>query len=287
MQLKTDQERVSSLLKETITLMCKNGLKFDSKFCIDAVIGVTLDEKEVFLISLNEVVKSESPVISDSASETTDGEMSAGIPRKKRKRNKPVKKERDSNDDTESEYDDNTSLPSKRLSVERTDSNQLEQDSNDDSAIMFIKEEPNSSWQESSPGSYPNQNTSVSASQINFPAFSSPALDSSNFSLHQSSFASDRTGSSLMGRPSPSQLMSPYHTTSGPLTAVHGQGMAYTQAQDQVRTFIIGYHQGPSAMKKIKIPSKMCIKMVTTPIMAMNKQQNSSCDPSNHRTPLF
>ena len=57
MVLKSDQKRVRDLLKETITLLCKNGLTYKSEFCIDALIGITLDQDDVFLISIKETIK--------------------------------------------------------------------------------------------------------------------------------------------------------------------------------------------------------------------------------------
>lgn len=54
MVLTADQQRVKALLAETITLLCKNGLHFQSKFCIEGLIGITLDEGDVFLVSINE-----------------------------------------------------------------------------------------------------------------------------------------------------------------------------------------------------------------------------------------
>ena len=55
-QLRTDQQRVKTLLKDTITLLCKNGLHFKSEFGIEAVIGITLDKQDVFLVSIHETV---------------------------------------------------------------------------------------------------------------------------------------------------------------------------------------------------------------------------------------
>ena len=55
-KLRSDQERVKALLKETITLLCKNGLEYKSRFCVDALIGITLDEDDVFLVKITETV---------------------------------------------------------------------------------------------------------------------------------------------------------------------------------------------------------------------------------------
>ena len=54
--LTVDQQRVNDLLRETITLLCKNGLHFKKEFQIDGLIGITLDKNDVFLIKLKETV---------------------------------------------------------------------------------------------------------------------------------------------------------------------------------------------------------------------------------------
>ena len=53
---KQDQEHVKALLTEAITVLCKNGLGFQSQLNIEALIGITLDKEEVFLVSINETV---------------------------------------------------------------------------------------------------------------------------------------------------------------------------------------------------------------------------------------
>ena len=50
-------ERVKSGLKEAITLLCKTGLNFQSEMSIDGLLGITLDQNEVFLVRINEVIK--------------------------------------------------------------------------------------------------------------------------------------------------------------------------------------------------------------------------------------
>ena len=60
MVLQEDRERVQALLKDTITLLCRNGLSFRSEFSIEALIGITLDKDDVFLVSINESIKSNS-----------------------------------------------------------------------------------------------------------------------------------------------------------------------------------------------------------------------------------
>lgn len=56
MVLKPDQQRIKELLSETITLLCRNGLHFKSEFSIEALIGITLDQDDVFLVSIKQTV---------------------------------------------------------------------------------------------------------------------------------------------------------------------------------------------------------------------------------------
>jgi len=58
MVLKADQQRVKSLLSETILLLCKNGLNFNKELSIEGLIGITLDQEEVFLVSIKETISS-------------------------------------------------------------------------------------------------------------------------------------------------------------------------------------------------------------------------------------
>jgi len=56
MTLTPDQQRVKMLLTETITLLCKNGLSFKSEFSIEALVGITIDNSDVILLSIKETI---------------------------------------------------------------------------------------------------------------------------------------------------------------------------------------------------------------------------------------
>ena len=56
MKLRDDQARLQGLITETITLLCKNGLHFKKGFIVDALIGITTDDNETFLVKLEETV---------------------------------------------------------------------------------------------------------------------------------------------------------------------------------------------------------------------------------------
>jgi len=52
-----DTDRVKNGIREAITLLCKSGLNFQSEMSIDGLLGITLDQNEVFLVSIQEVIK--------------------------------------------------------------------------------------------------------------------------------------------------------------------------------------------------------------------------------------
>ena len=62
MELSSDQQSINSLLKETILLLCKNGLHFKSQLSIEGLIGITLDGNQVLLVNINEKIKADEPM---------------------------------------------------------------------------------------------------------------------------------------------------------------------------------------------------------------------------------
>ena len=52
--MKPEQIRLRQLLTETMTLLCKNELKFDRGMRIEGVVGITLDDSDVFIVHVNE-----------------------------------------------------------------------------------------------------------------------------------------------------------------------------------------------------------------------------------------
>jgi len=52
--MRADQERVRELLTDTVTLLCKNGLHFGARLRIEGVLGITIDDSDVFIVHINE-----------------------------------------------------------------------------------------------------------------------------------------------------------------------------------------------------------------------------------------
>lgn len=70
LNVKPDQSRLTTLLTDTVVLLCKNGLNFQSTLRIVGVLGITIDDSDVFVVHLNEDVSSVTPDTPDVTSYT-------------------------------------------------------------------------------------------------------------------------------------------------------------------------------------------------------------------------
>lgn len=52
--MKPEQESLKTLISETVTLLCKNRLQFSKELKIQGLLGITIDENEIFLIQIDE-----------------------------------------------------------------------------------------------------------------------------------------------------------------------------------------------------------------------------------------
>ena len=95
MVIKPEQERVRTLIADTVSLLCKNGLNYTKSFCIEGLLGITLDNDEIFLVNIKEVIKTDLGNEEEAASsDASDGSKST-TSKKKRKR-KRKKRDQDS-----------------------------------------------------------------------------------------------------------------------------------------------------------------------------------------------
>lgn len=58
-----EQKRIRDIITETVTLLCQNSLNFRSKFTVEGLLGITIDDKDVFLINIHEVISSRPNVV--------------------------------------------------------------------------------------------------------------------------------------------------------------------------------------------------------------------------------
>ena len=56
MSSKTQQQKISFLVREAIMVLCRNGLNYKSGFAAEGTIDILLDTHEMFQININEVV---------------------------------------------------------------------------------------------------------------------------------------------------------------------------------------------------------------------------------------
>lgn len=135
MVLKPDQERVRTLLQDTITLLCRNGLTYKNEFDIKALIGITLDKDEVFLVDIKETIKNAAdPEKEVDSEEEEDNSVPNSPSRKRRKHGRKRSHGGGAGSDIESAASD---------SVPGTPSNnrvKAEEEDSDDAII--IKDEP-------------------------------------------------------------------------------------------------------------------------------------------------
>jgi len=67
MVMKADKQRLRKVLLDAISLLCKNGLPVETEFCIEATIGITLNEDDVVLVSFKEIIQPDGVIQSESS----------------------------------------------------------------------------------------------------------------------------------------------------------------------------------------------------------------------------
>ena len=57
MVLRSEQETMQALIRDAITLLCKSNLQFKNCISMEALVGITLDEKDIILVSMKETIR--------------------------------------------------------------------------------------------------------------------------------------------------------------------------------------------------------------------------------------
>jgi len=65
----SQQDHIQAVLKDTIVLLCQNGLQYQSEFNIEALVAITVDQSEVLLVSIKESIQANN----------TDGQLSTPL----------------------------------------------------------------------------------------------------------------------------------------------------------------------------------------------------------------
>jgi len=78
MKMKPDHERVTKLLTDTVTLLCKNGLSYGRELRIQGLLGITVDSNDVFLVPINDSFSGSSSSGSPSVPSSVSDSAAAG-----------------------------------------------------------------------------------------------------------------------------------------------------------------------------------------------------------------
>lgn len=57
MAMRPDHQKVKQILIDAISILCKNGLAYRSELCIEGLLGITLDNNEIFLVNIKETMR--------------------------------------------------------------------------------------------------------------------------------------------------------------------------------------------------------------------------------------
>ena len=57
-----DKEEMRGVLMNTVILLCKNGITFKRNMRVQGLLGITIDDDDIFLVQINENVENESSI---------------------------------------------------------------------------------------------------------------------------------------------------------------------------------------------------------------------------------
>ncbi|ESO05367.1 hypothetical protein HELRODRAFT_171759 [Helobdella robusta] len=77
--MKPDHERVTKLLTDTITLLCKNGLSYDKTIQIQGLVAVTIDSSDIVVIQMNDTFTCTSEDRQQSVAVSSDVESQSSV----------------------------------------------------------------------------------------------------------------------------------------------------------------------------------------------------------------
>ena len=83
MIMKEDQVRLKALLTEAVRVILKNGLRVNQEISIEGLLGITLDNTDVFLVNINETIRNEMPHVVSSVNQysTSSSSLQSYLPK--------------------------------------------------------------------------------------------------------------------------------------------------------------------------------------------------------------
>lgn len=131
---KSAENSVKELLTDTILALCRNTLAYQSKkVCVEGLIGVTIDDDEIILVSINDQIKGELEDKkrdngSDDSSES-ESDTGGGSAKKKKRRRRKRSGSKDGND----------GQPTPKKSLDQ--GMKIKGEDNNEDVMVIIKEE--------------------------------------------------------------------------------------------------------------------------------------------------
>ena len=89
-QKEADRDRMKTLLVEAIATLCRNGLNYEEELNVEGLIGITVDKKDVFLVSVRESFSLATPSEKLGLTQSQDNlEPDESVPSPKRVKKRP------------------------------------------------------------------------------------------------------------------------------------------------------------------------------------------------------
>ncbi len=73
MDLTVEQHKISQIIRDTISALCKNGLTYNIGFMLEGVVKVFIDSEQPFLININDTVFAEGTYVGKDRNKTVQG----------------------------------------------------------------------------------------------------------------------------------------------------------------------------------------------------------------------
>ena len=54
-----ERDKIQKLITDTIVTLCNSGLTFDTELSVEGLLGITLDHKDILLVNINEIIKTQ------------------------------------------------------------------------------------------------------------------------------------------------------------------------------------------------------------------------------------
>ena len=133
--MKPDQERVRNLLMDTVGLLCRNGLSYRDTLKVEGLLGITLDNNEVFLVPIKQCFGEEPTV--DPEPQSAEEE----VPDPQPPPLKQAKVEPTTEEDTTSSEKKNVSIKAEKSDVQSSNdvnikSEPADEDDDDDDLVI-------------------------------------------------------------------------------------------------------------------------------------------------------